>query len=95
MSRRRRVRAGITARPTGVDAGLEETYYYEPPTVTWTYAAHLAIVDVDIETGRITIEKYVVAHDCGVAVNPMLVEGQIIGGAAARAGRMPSRRARL
>jgi aerobic carbon-monoxide dehydrogenase large subunit len=69
-------------RPPGMDAGLEETFYYEPPTVTWTYASHVAIVEVDIETGRIAIERYVVAHDCGVVVNPMLVEGQIIGGAA-------------
>ncbi|TMK13498.1 MAG: xanthine dehydrogenase family protein molybdopterin-binding subunit [Alphaproteobacteria bacterium] len=51
-------------RPPGIDAGLEETYYYEPPTVTWSYAAHI------------------IAHDCGVVVNPMLVEGQIVGGAA-------------
>jgi carbon-monoxide dehydrogenase large subunit len=69
-------------RPQGVEAGLEETYYYEPPTVTWTYAVHVALVDVDIELGRVDIEKYVVAHDCGVVVNPMLVEGQIVGGAA-------------
>jgi carbon-monoxide dehydrogenase large subunit len=68
-------------RPAGVDAGLEETYYYEPPTVTWSYAVHAAIVDVDIEIGQAKIEKYVVAHDCGVMVNPMLVEGQIVGGA--------------
>ena len=68
-------------RPAGVDAGLEETYYYEPPTVTWSYAVHAAIVDVDVEIGRVKIEKYVIAHDCGVMVNPMLVEGQIVGGA--------------
>ncbi|HEY6996167.1 MAG TPA: xanthine dehydrogenase family protein molybdopterin-binding subunit [Xanthobacteraceae bacterium] len=69
-------------RPAGVDAGLEETYYYEPPTVTWSYAVHAAVLEVDIELGRVSIEKYVVAHDCGVVVNPMLVEGQIVGGAA-------------
>jgi aerobic carbon-monoxide dehydrogenase large subunit len=68
------------SRPTGVDAGLEETFYYEPPTVTWSYAVHAAIVDVDVEVGRVKIEKYAVAHDCGVMVNPMLVEGQIVGG---------------
>jgi aerobic carbon-monoxide dehydrogenase large subunit len=67
-------------RPTSMDAGLEDTYYYEPPTVTWAYAVHAAIVDVDIRTGKVTIEHYVVAHDCGVAVNPLLVEGQVIGG---------------
>ena len=69
-------------RPQGVEAGLEETYYYEPPTVTWTYAVHVALVEVDIELGRVSLDKYVVAHDCGVVVNPMLVEGQIVGGAA-------------
>jgi carbon-monoxide dehydrogenase large subunit len=67
-------------RPQGMQAGLEETYYYEPPTVTWSYATHAAIVEVDVRTGRLTIEKYVVVHDCGVVVNPMLVEGQILGG---------------
>jgi len=70
------------SRPDGVDAGLESTYYFVPPTVTWAYATHAAIVDVDVALGRIKIEKYVIAHDCGVVVNPMLVEGQIIGGAA-------------
>ncbi len=69
------------ARPSGVDAGLEEIYYFEPPTVTWSYAAHAAVVEVDTETGHLTIESYAIAHDCGVVVNPMLVEGQIIGGA--------------
>jgi aerobic carbon-monoxide dehydrogenase large subunit len=67
-------------RPAGIDAGLEETFYYEPSTVTWSYAVHAAIVDVDVELGRVKIEKYAVAHDCGVMVNPMLVEGQIVGG---------------
>jgi aerobic carbon-monoxide dehydrogenase large subunit len=69
-------------RPPGLDAGLEETFYYEPPTVTWSYAAHAALIEVDIELGLVSIEKYVIAHDCGVVVNPMLVEGQIVGGAA-------------
>jgi carbon-monoxide dehydrogenase large subunit len=69
-------------RPPEVDAGLEETYYWQPQTVTWSYAVHVAIVDVDGDTGRVGIEDYAVAHDCGVVVNPMLVEGQIMGGAA-------------
>src|SRR2546421_3632429 len=70
------------ARPQGVDAGLEETYYYEPATVTWAYAVHVAIVEIDIEVGGLTIEQYVVAHDCGTVINPMLVDGQVVGGAA-------------
>jgi aerobic carbon-monoxide dehydrogenase large subunit len=69
-------------RPPGIAAGLEETYYWEPPTVTWSYAVHAAIVEVDRETGRLTIENYAVAHDCGVVVNPLLVEGQVRGGTA-------------
>src|SRR5713101_4153536 len=69
-------------RPEGVEAGLEETYYWQPPTVTWSYAVHAAIVEVDRETGRVSIDNYAVAHDCGVVVNPMLVEGQIMGGTA-------------
>jgi len=69
-------------RPQGVEAGLEETHYWEPQTVTWSYAAHVAIVEVDPEVGHVKIEKYVIAHDCGVVVNPLLVEGQIAGGTA-------------
>ena len=69
-------------RPLEVDAGLEEICYWQPETVTWSYAVHVAIVEVDRETGRVGIENYAVAHDCGVVVNPMLVEGQIMGGAA-------------
>jgi len=67
-------------RPEGVDAGLEEAFYWEPPTVTWSNATHLAVVEVDSASGQIDIEQYVVAHDCGVVVNPMLVDGQVVGG---------------
>src|SRR5712692_4423390 len=66
--------------PAGTSAGLEETYYWEPPTVTWSYAVDGAIVEVGGETGGLTIENYAVAHDCGVVVNPLLVEGQVRGG---------------
>jgi carbon-monoxide dehydrogenase large subunit len=68
-------------RPPGVDAALEETYYFEPPTVTWSYAAHAVVVEVDAELGQVSVVDYAIAHDCGVVVNPMLVEGQIVGGA--------------
>jgi carbon-monoxide dehydrogenase large subunit len=68
-------------RPEGVSAGLEETAYFEPPTVTWAYATHAAIIEVDPELGHLKFEKYVIVHDCGVVVNPMLVDGQIHGGA--------------
>lgn len=67
-------------RPAGMAAGLEETAYFEPPTVTWAYATHAAIVEIDAVLGRLEIEKYVIVHDCGTVVNPMLVDGQIHGG---------------
>ena len=67
-------------RPVGMSAGLEETAYFEPPTVTWAYATHAAIVEIDTALGRLEIEKYVIVHDCGTVVNPMLVDGQIHGG---------------
>ena len=67
-------------RPAGIEGGLEETYYFEPPTVTWAYAINLAIVEVDAATGKVGVERLVVAHNCGVEINPMLVEGQVVGG---------------
>ncbi|MFM9884420.1 MAG: xanthine dehydrogenase family protein molybdopterin-binding subunit [Burkholderiales bacterium] len=68
-------------RPPDMDAGLEETYYWEPSTVTWSYATHAVIVEVDIAIGHVRLDRYAIAHDCGVIVNPLLAEGQIIGGA--------------
>jgi carbon-monoxide dehydrogenase large subunit len=68
-------------RPDGIDAGLESTFYFVPETVTWAYATHVAVVDVDVATGGVTIEQYAIAHDCGTVVNPMLVDGQVVGGA--------------
>ena len=67
-------------RPDGVEAGLESTSYYEPPTVTWAYAANAALVWIDAETGQIDIEKYVEVHDAGLLVNPGLADGQVKGG---------------
>ena len=48
--------------------------------MTWAYAAHAAIVEVDIDTGCLAIDSYVVSHDCGILVNPLLAEAQIVGG---------------
>ena len=67
-------------RPPGIEAGLEATSYYEPPTVTWAYAANAAIVEVDPETGCFKIERYVEVHDAGVLVNPAIADGQVKGG---------------
>ncbi|HEX9122127.1 MAG TPA: xanthine dehydrogenase family protein molybdopterin-binding subunit [Actinomycetota bacterium] len=61
---------------------LSATEYYEPPTVTWANGVHAAVVDVDPETGEVKVLRYVVVHDCGTVVNPMVVNGQVHGGVA-------------
>lgn len=71
-----------SARPDGMDPGLEATFYYVPRTVTWTNAAHVAVVEVDRETGEVEIVDYGVAHDSGPLVNPRFAEGQVRGGTA-------------
>ena len=67
-------------RPPNMAPGLETTAYFEPPTVTWSYAVHAAIVEIDRATGVPSIRKYVVVHDAGVLINPELAEGQVLGG---------------
>ncbi|MGH7091095.1 MAG: xanthine dehydrogenase family protein molybdopterin-binding subunit, partial [Stellaceae bacterium] len=62
------------------DGLLAETAYFSPPTVTYASAANAAIVALDPETGSIAVERYVVVHDCGPVVNPLLAEAQIAGG---------------
>ena len=68
--------------PNGLAPGLEETYYFVPATVTWANAAHVAVVEVDKDTGEIKLLDYVVSHDAGKLINPLFVEGQIHGGVA-------------
>ena len=64
-----------------IEPGLTETGTYDPPG-TFSNACHVAIVEVDTETGRMTIEKYLVAEDAGRIINPMIAEGQVHGGIA-------------
>ena len=61
---------------------FEASSYMSVPTVTFAHAVHVAVVEVDPETGAVKLIRYVVAHDCGLVVNPMLVDGQIHGGVA-------------
>ena len=68
--------------PAGVDPALEATQHYDPPPATFSNGSHLAVVDVDPETGLVEIIRYVVVEDCGRMVNPMLVEGQTHGAVA-------------
>ena len=68
--------------PGEASPGLIETETYDPPGGSFSYATHACRVAVDIETGAVEIERYAVVHDCGVIVNPTIVEGQIHGGIA-------------
>jgi aerobic carbon-monoxide dehydrogenase large subunit len=64
-----------------IDPGLTETGHYDPPG-TFSNACHIAIVDVDVETGHVKVEKFLVAEDAGRIINPMIADGQVHGGIA-------------
>jgi aerobic carbon-monoxide dehydrogenase large subunit len=66
----------------GQAPGLEATDYYSPAQSTWAYGVHAAIVEVDPGLCTVKIRKYVCIHDCGNMINPMIVEGQVLGGIA-------------
>ncbi|HUA49641.1 MAG TPA: xanthine dehydrogenase family protein molybdopterin-binding subunit [Solirubrobacteraceae bacterium] len=66
--------------PEGMEPGLNEQSFYDPSNWVFPFGAHACVVDVDGETGKVEIVRYVAVDDCGRAVNPMLVEGQVHGG---------------
>ncbi len=68
------------ALPGGLPPGLFAAVDFEPSGLTYTNGSHVAEVEVDIETGAVHLLRYVVVHDCGHMINPMLVEGQVMGG---------------
>lgn len=70
------------ALPKGVKPDLEASGYFTPPQATYSNGSHVAEVEVDADTGQVTILKYTVVHDCGTVINPMLVDGQVQGGVA-------------
>jgi carbon-monoxide dehydrogenase large subunit len=72
--------------PAGMEAGLEAQYRYRPPPITLTSAAHACIVEVDADTGFVSIKRWISSEDCGVMINPSVVEGQISGGLAQAIG---------
>jgi carbon-monoxide dehydrogenase large subunit len=66
--------------------GLQACGYFAPETVTFAFGAQACAVEVDVETGRVRILRYLAAHDCGRAINPMIVDGQLHGGLAGGIG---------
>ncbi len=68
--------------PDGMEGGLESTAVFSPGNATWPFGSHLALVEVDPDTGNVEILEYWAMDDCGNVVNPMIVDGQIHGGIA-------------
>ncbi len=72
--------AAYTNLPEGMEAGLEGVHYYDPPNMTYPFGTYAVVVDVDKGTGQVKVKRMVAVDDCGVRINPMIVEGQIHGG---------------
>ena len=68
--------------PQGMEPFLDETSYYDPPNCTYPFGTHLCVVEVDKETGRTKILRYIAVDDVGNVINPMIVDGQVHGGIA-------------
>ena len=66
--------------PDGLEPNLEAQVTYDPPNFSWPFGTHMCAVEVDTETGAVEILKYVAVDDCGIQVNPLIVEGQVHGG---------------
>jgi carbon-monoxide dehydrogenase large subunit len=66
----------------GVEPGLAATHFFQVPGMTYPYGTHVAVVEVDPETGQVALRRYAIAYDVGKAINPMLVDGQLVGGLA-------------
>jgi aerobic carbon-monoxide dehydrogenase large subunit len=68
--------------PEGMEPGLTADYFHDPPNFTFPFGAHICVVEVDTETGKVTVVKYVAVDDCGPVINPTIVDGQVHGGIA-------------
>jgi carbon-monoxide dehydrogenase large subunit len=68
--------------PEGIEPGLQESAVFDPPDWTYPFGTHVAVVEVDLESGSVEVVRYVAVDDCGNVVNPTIVEGQVHGGIA-------------
>jgi carbon-monoxide dehydrogenase large subunit len=71
-----------TELPPGMEPGLEATHAYDPPALTFSSGTHICQIEIDPETGRLTIPRYTIVEDCGRMLNPRIVEGQLHGATA-------------
>ncbi|HEY7938066.1 MAG TPA: xanthine dehydrogenase family protein molybdopterin-binding subunit [Candidatus Limnocylindrales bacterium] len=72
--------------PAGMEPYLDETVYHDTPNCTWPFGTHIAIVEIDEETGKVDLVRYVAVDDVGKKINPMIVDGQLHGGIAQGVG---------
>lgn len=72
--------------PAGVEPNLEASVTWDPPNFTYPFGTHIAIVEVDEETGKVELVRYQAVDDCGTRLNPLIIEGQIHGGIAQGVG---------
>jgi aerobic carbon-monoxide dehydrogenase large subunit len=68
--------------PDGHEPGLTDTYVYDPPNFSWPAGCHIAVVEIDSETGAVDLLRYIAVDDVGTVINPMIVDGQVHGGIA-------------
>jgi carbon-monoxide dehydrogenase large subunit len=66
--------------PEGMEPALEEHAFYDPENFVFPFGAHACEVEVDVETGKVTVRRYLAVDDCGNPLNPMLIDGQVHGG---------------
>jgi carbon-monoxide dehydrogenase large subunit len=66
--------------PDGMEPNLEAHVTYDPPNFSWPFGTHMCVVEVDTETGAVDVLDYIAVDDCGVQVNPLIVDGQVHGG---------------
>ncbi len=78
--------AAYTNIPDGEEAGLEGVTYYDPPEMTYPFGAYICVVEIDRGTGQVEVKRFIAVDDCGVRINPMIVEGQMHGGLASGIG---------
>jgi aerobic carbon-monoxide dehydrogenase large subunit len=75
-------RDAVFSLPPGEEPGLEATAFYSPEQTPWAAGALAVVAEVDAETGSVRLDRMAIAHDCGVVINPLVVDGQTLGGLA-------------